>query len=283
MNQTENKMADSSAEEMCLERGKLLMNLTGISKYFGGVQALSKVDLDIYEGEVIALVGDNGAGKSTFLKVISGVNIPSEGEIRIDGEKVEFHGTLDPVKYGIQTVYQDLALCDNLDTVQNLFLGRELLLPNGRLNELEMETIARECMDELGIIIESLRIPVGQLSGGQRQAVAIARAMLGSPKILLLDEPLANLGLVQRQQVSKLIMRLREKGYGIIVVSHDLVEVFEVSDRVVVFRLGKKVAEFDREHISQDSVIAEITGSDEFFDDDYEENDDREEAIRWKK
>lgn len=244
-----------------------IMSLRHISKYFGGVQALIDVDMDIYRGEVIVLVGDNGAGKSTFLKVISGVNIPEEGEIEFEGKPVTIHNTLDSVDLGIQTVYQDLALCDNLDIVQNLFLGREVT-KGGRLNKAEMERIAQECLDELGIEIQSVRAKAGALSGGQRQAVAIARAMLGSPDIVLLDEPLANLGLLQRQQVTRLIMSLREKNVGVVVVSHDLAEVFPVCDRVVVFRLGEKVAEIQHADITTEKVVAEITGSDTFLDDD---------------
>ena len=244
-----------------------LMSLRHVSKYFGGVQALIDVDVDIYRGEVIVLVGDNGAGKSTFLKVISGVNIPEQGEIEFNGKPVTIRNTLDSVELGIQTVYQDLALCDNLDIVQNLFLGREITR-SGRLNEAEMERIAQECLDELGIEIQSVRTKVNALSGGQRQAVAIARAMLGAPDIVLLDEPLANLGLMQRQQVCKLIMNLREKNVGVVVVSHDLAEVFPVCDRVVVFRLGEKVAEIERADITTEKVVAEITGSDTFLDED---------------
>lgn len=242
-----------------------LLSLRHISKYFGGVQALIDVDMEVRRGEVTVLVGDNGAGKSTFLKVISGVNIPEEGEIHFNGKPVSIHNTLDSVELGIQTVYQDLALCDNLDIVQNLFLGREITRA-GRLNEAEMERIAQQCLDELGIEIQSVRANAGALSGGQRQAVAIARAMLGAPDVVLLDEPLANLGLKQRQQVSKLIMGLREKNVGVVVVSHDLAEVFPICDKVVVFRLGEKVAEIQRAEITTERVVAEITGSNTFLD-----------------
>jgi D-xylose transport system ATP-binding protein len=244
-----------------------LIALKGISKYFGGVQALENVSMEIYPSEVVALVGDNGAGKSTFLKVISGVNIPDSGTIEINGEPVHIRNTRDPVKYGIQTVYQDLALCDNLSIIKNMFLGREIKYKTGRLAAEEMESIARKCLNELGIEVGSLHTPVGQLSGGQRQAVAIARSMLGNPKVVLLDEPLANLGLIQRRQVSELIKRLKGKGYGVVVVSHDLIEVFEVADRVVVLRLGKKVAEINRDEITHEGVVAEITGTDNFLDD----------------
>ena len=223
------------------------------------------VDMDIHRGEVIVLVGDNGAGKSTFLKVISGVNIPEEGEIEFNGRPVTIRNTLDSVELGIQTVYQDLALCDNLDIVQNLFLGRELTA-RGRLNEAEMERVARECLGELGIEVQSVRAKANALSGGQRQAVAIARAMLGSPDLVLLDEPLANLGLLQRQQVTRLILSLKNKNIGVVVVSHDLAEVFPVCDRVVVFRLGEKVAEIQRAEITTERVVAEITGSDTFLE-----------------
>lgn len=251
-----------------IENAMPIMSLRHVHQYFGGVQALIDVDMDIYPGEVIALVGDNGAGKSTFLKVISGVNIPQQSEIEFEGETITISNTLDPVNLGIQTVYQDLALCDNLDVVQNLFLGREIVNKFGRLNESEMERIARECLDEMGIELTSVRAKVSDLSGGQRQAVAIARAMLGSPKIVLLDEPLANLGLVQREQVGKLILNLRSKNVGVVVVSHDLAEVFAVCDRVVVFRLGEKVAEISRPEITKERVVAEITGSNTFMEED---------------
>ena len=246
--------------------GKLILSLRGISKYFGGVQALQDVDLDIHESEVTALVGDNGAGKSTLLKVISGVNPPESGTIRLDGREVAITNTSDPVRYGIQTVYQDLAVCDNLDITQNIFLGRELRLKNGRLAKSKMEAMARQCIDDLGIEVESMHSKLGSLSGGQRQAVAIARAMLGNPRIVMLDEPLANLGLIQRKQGAGLIKRLREKGYGVIVGSHDLLETFEVADRVVVLRLGKKVAEIERSDIAHEGVVAQSTGRDDFFD-----------------
>lgn len=242
-----------------------ILSLRHISKYFGGVQALSNVDMDIWPGEVIILVGDNGAGKSTFLKVISGVNIPEEGEIFHKGKPVIIRNTLDPVKLGIQTVYQDLALCDNLDIVQNMFLGREIT-KNGCLNHSEMERIAEECLRDLGIEVASVRTKVGDLSGGQRQTVAIARAMLGAPEVVLLDEPYASLGIPQREQVNNLVLKLKAKNVGVVLVSHDLAEAFSIADRVVVFRLGEKTGEILREELTTEKVVMEITGSDSFMD-----------------
>ena len=242
-----------------------ILSLRHISKYFGGVQALSNVDMDIWPGEVIILVGDNGAGKSTFLKVISGVNIPEEGEIFHKGKPVVIRNTLDPVKLGIQTVYQDLALCDNLDIVQNMFLGREIT-KNGCLNHSEMERIAEECLRDLGIEVASVRTKVGDLSGGQRQTVAIPRAMLGAPEVVLLDEPYASLGIPQREQVNNLVLKLKAKNVGVVLVSHDLAEAFSIADRVVVFRLGEKTGEILREELTTEKVVMEITGSDSFMD-----------------
>lgn len=239
---------------------KPIMEFIGITKYFGGVQALKDVNMEIYPSKVIALVGDNGAGKSTFLKIISGINIPDAGTIKMDGEPIKIKNARHSTSLGIQTVYQDLALCDNLDTVANLFLGRELVWKNWRLNRPLMRQTAIKYFKELGIELSDVNTPVGQLSGGQRQAVAIARSMLGNPRIVLLDEPLANLGFKQRRQVSSLIKCLRSKGYGIVVVSHDLIEVFEVADHVVVFRLGEKVAEIERNDIEHRNVVREITG-----------------------
>lgn len=242
-----------------------LLELRDITKNFGGVRALDRVSLKIFQGEVVALVGDNGAGKSTFLKVISGINIPDEGAIYSDGHPVVIRGPRDAMALGIQTVYQDLALCDNLDTVQNLFLGREVRLPwflGGRLVRPTMESRAREVIADLGAKIPDLYVQVGWLSGGQRQAVAISRSVLWNPRVVLLDEPMAALGVEQRRNVSELIKRLRARGLGVVVVSHDLVEVLETSDRVVVFRLGRKVTELSGDEITQERMVATITGAD---------------------
>jgi D-xylose transport system ATP-binding protein len=256
-----NTVRDS--ESISRERQPVL-SLYNVSKYFGGVQALDNVSLDIFSSEVIALVGDNGAGKSTFLKIISGVNIPDSGYIEMDGKQVHIHNERDASNLQIQTVYQDLALCNNMNAVQNIFLGRELRGKTGRLKKAEMEAMSRSYLNRLGIDIGSLTAKVEQLSGGQRQIVAIARSLLGKPRILLLDEPLANLGVIQRRQVGVLIKQLRSQGFGVVVVSHDLLEVFEVADRVIVFRLGKKAAEISRDEITHKGVVAEITGSGAF-------------------
>ena len=240
----------------------VIMEFKDISKYFGGVQALSNVSMSIRKSEVIALLGDNGAGKSTFLKILSGIYIPDKGDVYIDSQPVTIRNPRHAMSLGISMVYQDLAmtLCENLDTVYNMFLGRELRHKNGRIDYVRMEQTTAVAMEELGIQLPSLRMPIEKLSGGQRQAVAIARATLGTPRIVLLDEPLASLGHTQRRQVTKLVLRLKEKGYGVVVVSHDLLEVFEMSDRVVVFRLGEKVAEIERNEITHDGVVNEITG-----------------------
>lgn len=244
---------------------KPIISLQNISKAFGGVQALDDVSMDIYPSEVIALVGDNGAGKSTFLKVISGVNIPDSGDIYLDGEPVQIRNEMDSVDLKIQTVYQDLALCDNLNVAENMFLGREIRTKSGRLNYPKMKSVAIDCLKELGIEIGSTDYEVGHLSGGQRQAVAIARSMLGNPRIVLLDEPHANMGLVQREQVGKLIERLRKKGYGVVVVSHDLMEIFDLADRIVILRLGQKVAEVMRNDVTLERVVSGITGTNDFL------------------
>lgn len=242
-----------------------VLELRDITKNFGGVRALDRVSLKIFPGEVVALVGDNGAGKSTFLKVISGIILPDEGAISCDGHPVAIRGPRDAMALGIQTVYQDLALCDNLDTVQNLYLGRETSLPwffGGRLVRPTMESRAREVIADLGAKIPDLLVQVGWLSGGQRQAVAISRSVLWNPRVVLLDEPMAALGVEQRRNVSELIKRLRARGLGVVVVSHDLVEVLETSDRVVVFRLGRKVTELSGDEITHERMVATITGGD---------------------
>ncbi|NGO67055.1 sugar ABC transporter ATP-binding protein [Streptomyces sp. SB3404] len=237
-----------------------MLALRGVSKRFGAVQALTDVELEIHPGEVVALVGDNGAGKSTLVKSIAGVSPADEGTIEWDGRAVQINRPHDAQQLGIATVYQDLALCDNLDVVGNLFLGSELLR-GPLLDEVEMERRALELLSTLSIRIPSVRIPVASLSGGQRQTVAIARSLLGEPKVVILDEPTAALGVEQTAQVLDLVERLRERGLGVILISHNMAEVKAVSDRVAVLRLGRNNGVFTVADTSQEEIISAITGA----------------------
>jgi D-xylose transport system ATP-binding protein len=240
-----------------------VVSLQGIDKRFGAVQALTDVNLDAHAGEVVALVGDNGAGKSTLVKVLAGVGPPTEGKIFFSGKEVTVARPQDAVALGVATVYQDLALCDNLDVVANLFLGSELTRiagPLGPLDELEMEHRALDLLRQLSVRIPSVRIPVASLSGGQRQSVAIARSLLGEPKVVILDEPTAALGVAQTAQVLDLISRLKDRGLAVILVSHNLADVFAVADVVEVLRLGKNAGRFRVEDTSEEAVVAAITG-----------------------
>ncbi|WP_239124015.1 ATP-binding cassette domain-containing protein [Rhizocola hellebori] len=237
-----------------------ILSMRGISKHFGGVQALSNVDLDVYPGEVVALVGDNGAGKSTLVKAICGVNPPDEGEILFQGTPVRIDTPHAAQSLGIATVFQDLALCDNLDVVSNLYLGRERLRL-GVLDEVEMERRSGQLLKELSATIPSLRTVVAALSGGQRQTVAISRSLLGEPKVVLLDEPTAALGVSQTEQVLNLISRLRERGLGVMVISHNMVDVRAVADKVVILRLGKVNGRFNMHEVTNEQIIASITGA----------------------
>jgi D-xylose transport system ATP-binding protein len=243
-----------------------LLALKGFSKSFGPVDALKDVSLSVSRGEVVALVGDNGAGKSTLIKSISGAQPPDSGEATWDGRTVRLGTPLDATRLGIATVYQDLALAENLDVVANLFLGQEVtsnLAGAHVLNETEMEKKAVELLSSLGVTtLRSVRTEVGMLSGGQRQAVAIARSLLGEPELVLLDEPTAALGIVQTAQILKLIERLRERGLGVIVISHNLANVFEVADRIAVLRLGRMAATYEAGETSREEVVASITGAD---------------------
>ncbi|MCX2185166.1 MULTISPECIES: ATP-binding cassette domain-containing protein [unclassified Streptomyces] len=237
-----------------------VLALRGVSKRFGAVQVLTDVDLEIHAGEVVALVGDNGAGKSTLVKTISGVHPIDEGTIEWDGRPVQITKPHDSQNLGVATVYQDLALCDNLDVVANLFLGSEL--SSGTvLDEIAMEKRARELLDTLSIRIPSVRIPVAALSGGQRQVVAIARALIGDPKIVILDEPTAALGVEQTAQVLDLVERLRERGHGVILISHNMADVRAVADKVAVLRLGRNNGVFDVADTTHETIIAAITGA----------------------
>ncbi len=242
-----------------------LLELDGISKRFGPVQALDRVDFAVHGGEVIGLVGDNGAGKSTLVKTIAGIHTADAGRIRFEGEQVSISRPQDATALGIATVYQDLALCDNLDLVANLFLGREEVSPgpgtvSRQLDEARMEHRTGELLSGLSVTIPNLRSEVGTLSGGQRQQVAVARSLLGEPKVVLLDEPTAALGVAQTAQVLDLIRRLRERGLGVVVISHNLVDVFEVADRIFVLRLGKAAGSFEAESTTEEHVVSAITG-----------------------
>nr|WP_082598891.1 MULTISPECIES: ATP-binding cassette domain-containing protein [unclassified Kitasatospora] len=240
--------------------GSPVLALRGVSKRFGAVQALTDIELEVNAGEVVALVGDNGAGKSTLVKAVAGVNQPDEGVIEWEGRPVAIHRPQDAQHLGVATVYQDLALCDNLDVVGNLFLGRELMR-FGVLDEVRMEKRSRTLLDTLSIRIPSVRIPIASLSGGQRQVVAIARSLIGSPKIVILDEPTAALGVEQTAQVLDLVERLRDQGLGVILISHNMADVMAVADRIAVLRLGRNNGFFDRRSTSQEEIISAITGA----------------------
>jgi D-xylose transport system ATP-binding protein len=237
-----------------------VLSLFGISKRFGAVQALADASLDVYAGEVVALVGDNGAGKSTMIKVIAGVHPADSGKILWEGRPVTINKPNDATSLGIATVYQDLALADNIDVVGNLFLGHEVVR-HGVLDEIDMEQRASHLLSTLDVKIPSVRVPVASLSGGQRQSVAIARSLLGEPKVVLLDEPTAALGVAQTAQVLDLIERLRDRGLGVLLISHNLADVKAVADRVVVLRLGRNAGEFDMSSATQEQIVQAITGA----------------------
>ena len=238
-----------------------ILQMRNISKSFGAVRALSGVDFEVYAGEVVALVGDNGAGKSTLVKSIAGVGPADSGEIFVDGQPVKITSPQIATHLGIETVYQDLALCDNLDVVSNLFLGHEERTPWRGLAEIEMERRTIEVLRTLDVKIPSVRSLVAALSGGQRQSIAVAKSLLRQAKVVLLDEPTAALGVAQTRQVLNLILRLREQGLGVVVISHNLADVFEVADRVIVLRLGRRVATFDVKNTTSERVVAAITGA----------------------
>lgn len=240
------------------------LRCSGISKHFGAVQALSDVDFDVRLGEVVALVGDNGAGKSTLVKIISGTEIASSGEISVGGSVVSIRTPHDANALGVETVYQDLALCDNLDVVANLFLGRESVaaqLPGSPLTEAKMEKRSLSVLGTLHIRIPTVRSAVGALSGGQRQSIAVGRAVLWGSKVVLLDEPTAALGVAQQREVLALVRRLKQEGLGVVVISHNLQQIFDVADRIVVLRLGRVAANVMRADVSTDDVVRYITGA----------------------
>ncbi|MBR7744737.1 sugar ABC transporter ATP-binding protein [Phycicoccus sp. BSK3Z-2] len=234
--------------------------MTGVSKRFGAVQALKDIDFEVAAGEVVALVGDNGAGKSTLVKTIAGVYAPDGGNVVFDGSPVSITSPSEAQALGIATVFQDLALCDNLDVVGNLFLGNERK-HGGALDEVTMEQESWRLLRELSAKIPSVRIPVASLSGGQRQTVAIARSLLGDPKVVMLDEPTAALGVAQTAEVLNLVERLRDKGLGVILISHNMSDVMAVADRVAVLRLGRNNGVFRVADTSSTEIIAAITGA----------------------
>jgi D-xylose transport system ATP-binding protein len=236
-----------------------VLSLRGVSKSFGSVNALTDIELDVAAGSVVAIVGDNGAGKSTLVKILAGVHRPTSGEVLFHGKPVEMADPSQAISLGIATVFQDLALCENLNVVENLFLGREL--SPLRMDEVQMEIKSWELLGELSARIPSVRIPVASLSGGQRQTVSIARSLLGNPKIIILDEPTAALGVAQTAEVLDLIERLRERGLGVIMVSHNMEDVRAVADQVVVLRLGRNNGVFDVATVSSQEIIAAITGA----------------------
>ncbi len=261
--------------------GHPLLETRGVTKRFGAVQALTKVDFNVHAGEVVALVGDNGAGKSTLIKGIAGIYGFDEGETYFDGKKVTIHSPREASKLGIEVVYQDLALADNLDVVANMFLGREWnqyvartehaevpignpvirylrnLLP---MTEVEMEKRAVNTLNELAVTtLRSVRLPVASLSGGQRQSVAIAKAVLWNSRVLILDEPTAALGVAQTRQVLDLVRRLADKQLAVVVISHNLHDIFEVADRIAVLRLGHMVKTFVAKETDQKEVVHAIT------------------------
>jgi len=236
-----------------------LLQLSGITKTYGSVEALTDVEFEVNPGEVMALVGDNGAGKSTLVKCIAGTHTPDHGHISFEGREVHIHGPKDAARLGIEVVYQDLALCDNLDVVQNMFLGREINRFQV-LNEAAMEFRTSETLKTLAVTtIKSVRQPVATLSGGQRQSVAVAKAVQWNSKLVILDEPTAALGVAQTEQVLALVRRLGERGLGVILISHNLHDVFETADRITVLRLGRSVAVFDRRSTTQQAVVEAIT------------------------
>jgi D-xylose transport system ATP-binding protein len=256
-----------------------VLALRGVSKSFGPVQALTDVDFEVHDGEVVALVGDNGAGKSTLVKAIAGIHGADEGQILFEGQEVKIASPTDATALGIATVYQDLALCDNLDVVENLYLGRERIgegpaSVTRALDETAMEKRTGELLSRLAVTITDVRAEVGTMSGGQRQQVAIARSLLGDPKVVLLDEPTAALGVRQTAMVLGLIKRLREEGHGVVVISHNLADVFEVADRIFVLRLGRYAGDFQVGEASQEEIVAAITGA-EFGRDGVEEEGER--------
>jgi D-xylose transport system ATP-binding protein len=245
-----------------MPQGEPRLKMRGINKSFGAVRALNTVDFEVYDGEVVGLVGDNGAGKSTLIKTIAGVGPADSGEITFSGQPVVINSPQAATALGIETVYQDLALCDNLDVVANLFLGREEYAFLRTLEEIDMEKRTLQVLRTLDVKIPSVRTPVASLSGGQRQSIAVAKTSIRNAKLVLLDEPTAALGVAQTRQVLNLIRRLKQQGLAVVVISHNLADVFEVVDRVIVMRLGRRAATFKVSEATPEQIVAAITGAD---------------------
>src|SRR5689334_6913857 len=236
------------------------LELRDVYKSFGSVQALRGVDFEVRDGEVMALVGDNGAGKSTLIKCVAGIYSIDSGQILFDGKPVSINGPKDAARLGIEVVYQDLALCDNLDVVQNMYLGREQHDALFRLREAPMEQRTTETLKSLSVTtIRSVRQPVATLSGGQRQSVAVARAVLWNNRVVFLDEPTAALGVAQTRQVLDLVRRLGEQGLAVVLVSHNLNDVFEVADRITVLRLGRSIGVYEKDKTTVEEIVEAIT------------------------
>lgn len=247
------------AEGLHLVEDEPLVSLRAVVKNFGAVKALQGIDFDVYAGEVVAVVGDNGAGKTTLVKILAGDHTATSGEVFYQGERVTINSPADSRELGIATVFQDLALCDNLDVVANLFLGREV--GEMALDEVQMEQRSWALLRQLSAKLPTVRTPIASLSGGQRQTVAIARSLVGEPAVVVLDEPTAALGVAQTAEVLNLIERLRENGLGVVLISHNMADVQAVADRVVVLRLGKNNGEFRVPDVSYEDIIAAITGA----------------------
>ena len=255
----EQAVTEQTTERRTIERsGPPLVEMRNISVSFGGVHAVENVDIDLHAGEVVGLVGGNGAGKSTLMKVLSGAQKPDSGEIFVNGGKVEIRNPRDAKKYNIETIYQTLALADNQHAPANMFLGRELLTPTGNLNDIAMEAATRDVIARLNPNFKNFKSPVKSLSGGQRQAVAIARAVHFNAKTLIMDEPTAALGPAETAQVRELIRQLEHEGIGIVLISHDIHDVFDLSDRIAVMYHGKIVGVVNKDEVTPDDVLGMI-------------------------
>ena len=241
-----------------------ILQIAGLTKRFGGLTAVDSVSLAVHPGEVVGLLGDNGAGKSTLIKMISGVYAPDDGTIEVDGREVRFATPQDARSQGIETIYQDLALCENLDAGANIFLGREPLRQRGPVRVIDrafMERESRQVLDQLDIRIPDMRNPIRLMSGGQRQAVAIARAVYWKARLMIMDEPTAALGVPEQRKVLSLVQTLRERGVPVILISHNMHDVFAVADRVIVMRRGRKAGERAISATSGDELVGLMVGS----------------------